>query len=180
MKKLLAFILSIIFILNISKPVECEAETNPTLDATTAGIVWSNCDDEVRKTLPIEYQAHACGITVEEFTFMARVIQAESNGTYDWSDLEDKILIACVILNRVESRSFNNTITTVLTQSGQFTTVSGGGCSCGYSDSSRWAIVEAQRRLINEEVPTNLLYFNSIGYASTPYCYEGGNYFSLG
>lgn len=180
MKRLLALILPIIFILNISTPIECEAETNPTLDATTAGIVWGSCDDEVRKTLPIEYQAYACGMTVEEFTLMARVIQMEGNGSTDWSDFEDKVLIACVILNRVNSSSFPDTITGVLTQDGQFSTVSGGGCSCRYSDSSRWAIVEAQRRLIHEEVPTNLLYFNSIGYASTPYCYEGGNYFSLG
>ena len=142
-------------------------------------IMWNNTDDEVRKTFPIAVQAHACGMTDEEFEFMARVIQAESNGTYDWSDFEDKVLIACVILNRVEDSRFNNTISSVLTESGQFSTVSGGYCSCSYSDSSKWAIITAQRRLAEGTVPDNLLYFNCIGYQyGTPYGEFGGNYFA--
>ena len=142
-------------------------------------IMWNNTDDEVRKTFPIAVQAHACGMTDEEFEFLARTIQAESNGTYDWSDFEDKVLIACVILNRVEDSRFNNTISSVLTESGQFSTVSGGYCSCSYSDSSKWAIVEAQRRLADGTVPDNLLYFNCIGYQyGTAYGCYGGNYFT--
>lgn len=142
---------------------------------------WQNASDEVRQELPIEYQAAACNMSAYEFEFMARVIQAESDGSYDWSDLEDKILIAAVIFNRVENRQFNNTISGVLTESGQFSTVSGGWCSCRYSDSSRWAIVEAQRRLFAEEIPRDLLYFNCIGYNyGTAYGCYGGNYFMRG
>lgn len=175
MTKLLSILISAITIFNA--PLLSVDEQNTVYEE-----VWFNATDEIRKTLPIEYQAYACGMTIEEFTFMARVIQAESNGTYDWSDLEDKILIACVILNRVEHRGFNNTVSSVLTQDGQFTTVSGGYCSCSYSDSSRWSVVEAQRRLANGEVPNNLLYFNCVGFASgfEPYCECGGNFFSLG
>ena len=143
--------------------------------------VWSQTTDEVRQELPIEYQAAACGMTTNEFEFMARVVQAESDGSYDWSDLEDKILIAAVILNRVQSGSFRNSIEGVLTEPGQFSTVSGGRCSCSYSASSRWAIVEAQRRLANDEIPNDLLYFNCIGYnCGTAYGCYGGNYFSRG
>lgn len=141
------------------------------------GIIWASCDDEVRKTLPLEIQASACGIDATEFEFLARVVQKESDGSTDWSDFEDKVLIACVILNRVESDSFPDTITGVLTESGQFTTVSNGWCSASYTDSSKWAIVEAQRRLAEGTVPDNLLFFNCIGYNyGTPYCYES-NYF---
>lgn len=141
---------------------------------------WLSVDDEVRQELPIDYQAAACGMTEHEFEFMARVIQAESNGSTDWSDLEDKILIAAVIFNRCDSGQFRNSIDGVLTESGQFSTVSGNWCSTRYTSSSRWAIVEAQRRLANDEIPRNLLYFNCVNYCHTPYCYEGGNYFSLG
>lgn len=143
--------------------------------------MWNNASDDERKEFPIAVQAHACGMTETEFEYFARVVQAESNGSTDWSDLEDKILIACVVLNRVESNSFPNTIQGVLDQSEQFSTTSGGWCSTSYTDSSRWAIVEAQRRLAEETVPDNLLYFNCIGYQyGTAYTYEGGNYFSLG
>ena len=175
MNKLLAILVSVFTALNT--PVISQEEKNTIMEQA-----WFNSTDEIRQTLPLEYQAYACGMTAEEFEFLARVIQAESNGTYDWSDFEDKVLIACVILNRVEDSRFNNTISSVLTESGQFSTVSGGWCSCSYSDSSRWSIVIAQRRLANGEIPTNLLYFNCQSYFSgfEPYCYQGGNYFSLG
>lgn len=173
MSKLVALLVSVVTLINT--PIITQDEKEAIMARA-----WQESSDEIRQELPLEYQAYACGMTEYEFEFMARVIQAESNGTYDWSDFEDKVLIACVILNRVESSSFNNTIASVLTESGQFSTVSGGYCSCSYSDSSRWSIVEAQRRLANEEVPTNLLYFNCVGYSSTPYCECGGNYFSLG
>lgn len=143
------------------------------------GIIWASCNDDVRKQLSIPIQANACNMTETEFEYLARVVQAESDGSTDWSDLEDKILIACVVLNRVESSRFPNTIQGVLDQSGQFTTTSGGWCSTAYTDSSRWAIVEAQRHLASGDVPDNLLYFNCIGYSyGTPYDCVGGNYFT--
>lgn len=142
---------------------------------------WNSATDEVRQELPIEYQAAACGMSTTEFEFMARVIQAESDGSDSMERLEGKILIAAVIFNRVESSQFNNTITTVLTESGQFTTVSGGWCSSPLTKSSRWAIVEAQRRLAADEIPTDLLYFNCIGYNyGTSYGFVDGNYFMRG
>lgn len=146
-------------------------------------IVWESCrSDEIRKTLPSEYIAYACGMEPWEFDYMARVIQAESNGSRDYSDFEDKVLIAAVILNRVRSGQFPNSISGVLDQSGQFTTTSNGYCNTSSSESSRWAVVIAERRLLSGEIPDNLLYFNCLGFAPgfEPYCYEGGNYFSLG
>ena len=149
----------------------------------TAQIVWASCrSDEIRMTLPSEYIAYNCGMEPWEFEYMARVVQAESNGTYDWSDFEDKVLIAAVIFNRKADSRFYNSISGVLDEPGQFSTTSGGWCSTSSSESSRWAIVIAQRRLLAGEIPSNLLYFNCQGYFSgfEPYTYEGGNYFSLG
>ena len=175
MVKLISLLVSVMTLLNV--PFVTPEENEYIME-----MVWSEADDEERKALPIEYQACGCGMTETEFEYIARVVQAESNGTTDWSDFEDKVLIACVILNRVADSRFPNTIQGVLDQSGQFSTTSGGWCSTPYTDSSRWAIVEAQRRLAEGTVPSNLLYFNCINYFSgfEAYCYEGGNYFSLG
>lgn len=143
-------------------------------------IIWNNADDEIRQTLPIGIQAHACGIDATEFEFMARVIEMESDRT---DSLDGKILIAAVILNRAnpDNSEFPDTITGVLTQSGQFTTVSGGWCTQNYTTTSRWAIVEAERALAANEIPTDLLYFNCVGYNyGTPYGYVDGNYFMCG
>lgn len=140
--------------------------------------IWDSTDDEIKKTWPERYLAYGCGMSTYEFSYFARVVQAESNGTTDWSDFEDKVLIAAVIFNRVESPSFRNTIGGVLDEPGQFSTTSNGWCSSSSSQSSRWAIVEAQRRLCNGEIPNNLLYFNCVGYNyGTPYGCYGGNYF---
>lgn len=150
----------------------------PDEDYEFVGRIWNETPDEIKQTWPSEYLAYGVGLSSWEFDYMARVVQAESNGTYDWSDFEDKVHIAAVIFNRKDSRSFYNTISGVLDEPGQFSTTSGGYCSCSSSESSRWAIVEAQRRLQNGDIPRNLLYFNCIGYNyGTPYCCFGGNYF---
>lgn len=154
----------------------------PDEDYEFIGRIWNETPDEIKQTWPMEYLAYGVGLSSEEFDYFSRVVQAESNGTYDYSDFEDKVLIAAVIFNRVEDSRFANTISGVLSEPGQFTTTSGGWCSTSSSESSRWAIVEAERRLLAGEIPSNLLYFNCIGFAPgfEPYCYEGGNYFSLG
>ena len=138
-------------------------------------IIWDNASDEVRKTLPLEIQAHACGMTSREFEYMARVIEAESDRT---DSMDGKIHIASVILNRVSSDLFPDTISGVLDEANQFSTTSGGWCSIQYTETSRWAIVEAQRALADGSIPDNLLFFNSIGYNyGEPYGYIDGNYF---
>ena len=136
---------------------------------------WASCSDEIRYDLPLEYQAAACGMTATEFEYLARVVEAESDRT---NSLEGKIHIAAVILNRVNNRAFPNNIQGVLDEPGQFSTTSGGWCSTSYTATSRWAIVEAQRRLALGEIPDNLLYFNCIGYNyGYAYGYIDGNYF---
>lgn len=183
MKKLLAILATAILTVNISlgyTTKETKADSSTEIDEMTAIIVWDSCNDDIRKTLPSEYLAYACAIEPWEFEYMAQVIYAESNRSTDWSDFEDQVLIACVILNRVESTSFRNTISGVLDEPGQFSTTSNGYCSCSSTQSSRWSIVIAQRRLQSGEIPRNVLYFNCIGFVAEPYCYEGGNYFSLG
>lgn len=141
-------------------------------------IMWNNTDDEVRKTLPVGVQAHACGMSENEFEYLAQVIEAESDRS---DDIEGKILIAAVILNRVADDRFSDSIEAVLNEPGQFSTTSEGQCTINYTQSSRWAIVEAQRGLAEGEIPEDLLYFNCIGYNMTGYCipydYVGGNYF---
>lgn len=169
MRALIA-IITALAILSTQAP---ETQREPSSDYM--GIVWSNATDETRRELPLEFQAYACGMTASEFEYMARTIEAESDRT---NSMEGKIHIAAVILNRVNGGSFPDSIQGVLDQSGQFTTTSNGWCSTPYTETSRWAIVEAQRRLAEGTIPENLLYFNAIGYNyGTPYGYIDGNYF---
>ena len=137
--------------------------------------VWNSCTDEQRMELPYEYQARACGIDPDEFIYLANVVEAESDRS---SNLQPKVMIAACILNRVDSSYFRDTIIGVLDEPGQFTTTSGGECYINSTQTSRWAIVEAQRQRRDGLIPKNVLFFNCIGYNyGTPYGVYGDNYF---
>lgn len=148
-----------------------EVEYNTYIDH-----IWWSCTDEQRKQLPIEYQAYICGMSTYEFEYLARCVEAESDRS---SNIEGKIMIAATILNRRTDSRFPGSISGVLDQPGQFETTYNGWCAISSTSSSRWAIVEAQRSLQNGDIPSNVLYFNSIGYNyGWSYGYFGGNYFS--
>ena len=135
---------------------------------------WHSMTEEQRYEASIDLKARAVGMTVEEFDLMSRVVYAES----DRSSFEGMVLIALVLFNRVEDSRFEDTITDVCYESGQFDVVGNGMIwSAGRTNQSDWAIIEAHSR-IAEGLAPNVMYFNNSGYSmGTPYDYVGGNYF---
>ena len=114
------------------------------------------------------------GMTEEEFYLISSVVEAESDRS---ESLDGRILIAETILNRVNSPSFPDTITGVLTQSGQFTTVVNGHSVTDRTELSDQAVIIAVQEIENGTAP-EVLFFNCIGYNyGTPYGYVDGNYF---
>jgi hypothetical protein len=141
---------------------------------------WGSMTQEQKYNADIEYQANAVGLSVKEFNLFARVVEAESDGSY-WKEnetTEGRIAVASCIWDRVFSKSFPNTVAGVLCQSGQFTTVSDGWCSKSYTSASRWAVIEGLKAVLNGTYPSNMNWFNCIGYCHNPYAKIGDNYFS--
>lgn len=138
-------------------------------------IAWRNMTEEQRRASSLDLKAYACGISPREFEFMSRVVEMESDRG---QDIEGRVYIAAAIINRVNDGRFPNDIEAVLTQPGQFSTVSGGWCIQQNTELSDWAIVEAYRRLASEDIPDDIVWFNCLGYCHTPFDYIGGNYFS--
>lgn len=141
--------------------------------------MWSGLSYEEQLSLDPSIQASICGLSPEEFNFMAAVVEAESDRS---SNTEGKVLIAETIFNRVSSENFPDSVTGVLQQSGQFTVVGAGIYkSTGSTETSQWAVVEAYRRIQQGE-SVNVIYFNCIGfnYLGIPYEYVDGNYFEIG
>lgn len=129
----------------------------------------------------LEERAEAAGMTVEEFTLISGVVEAESNRSTD-GDLLGRELIALTILNRVEDERFGcDSITEVLTAPGQFSTVVNGQSVVDRTDYSDEAVILAVEWLESGEAP-NVEFFNCIFYfrGYPAYDYVGGNYFSLG
>ena len=141
---------------------------------TTAAVIATNVLT-VKATYQEPYER--AGISEEEFYFISSVVEAESDRS---ESLEGRILIAEVILNRVNSPSFPDTISGVLNQSGQFSTVVNGHSITERTELSDEAVIQAIREIESGTAP-EVLFFNCIGFNSYGEPYGDGaidgNYF---
>ena len=93
------------------------------------------------------------GITGEELDLLEKIVQAEAGG----EDLKGKILVANVILNRVNSSKFPNDIKSVIMAGRQFSPVSDGRIwTVTVSSETKEAV---QRALDGEDYSMGALYF---------------------
>lgn len=103
-------------------------------------------------------QTAAAGVSGSELDLLAAIIQCEAGG----ESHEGKVAVGAVVLNRVRSSSFPNTITGVVYQSGQFSPVSSGILSSVLASGARSDCYEAARDAVNGQNPVgDALYFNS-------------------
>lgn len=91
-------------------------------------------------------------ISASDKDLLARLVEAEAKG----EPYAGKVAVATVILNRVDSSIFPNTIRDVIYQSGQFTPVSNGTINNPASNASKQAANEA---LAFREQGNGSLYF---------------------
>lgn len=128
------------------------------------------------EAMTIDERAALCNMTVEEFELISSVTEAESNRCQD--DTTGRRYIALCIMCRVMDERFPDTITGVLTQSGQFSTVRNGHSVTSRTDLSDQAVIEAYQWIHSGEEYPWVLFFNCRGYnGGTAYACIGGNYF---
>lgn len=136
---------------------------------------WESMSEGEQSEANLSEMAFFASMTEEEFELMSAVVEAESDRG---EGQEGRTMIALTILNRVRSSQFPNSITGVITQSGQFQVYFEGTYKrIGRTSKSDKAVIEASF-LMEEEHP-NVIFFNSIGFnhLGTPYAYIDGNYF---
>lgn len=118
-----------------------------------------------------------CNISEDEFDYFAQVVEAESDRASGCT--LGKVYIAATIWNRMDSDYFPGSVRGVLDQTQQFSTTYDGVCAISSTTGSRLAVVVSYILLQNRLIPSNILYFNCIGYNyGTAYDYIEGNYFS--
>lgn len=143
---------------------------------------FSMCTVKAVTPMVTEDYAELCGLTEEEFVLFSSVVEAESDrSTPEDGELttEGRVMIAVTILNRQMSSRFPDTITGVLTQSGQFSTVRNGHSVTDRSEWSDRAVYEAYL-WCQEGTQPHVFFFNCRGYnTGTPYDRVGGNYFMI-
>jgi len=136
-------------------------------------------EDVPIEALSIEQRAEMAGMELDEFILISSVTEAESNRCTD--STEGRRYIALCILCRVMDSRFPDTITEVLTQRGQFSTVRNGHSVTQRTDLSDQAVIEAVAWINSGEEYPWVLFFNCRNYFSGYEAYDciGGNYFSI-
>lgn len=107
-----------------------------------------------------EQQATEVAVNVGngELDLLAAIIQCEAGG----ESHTGKVAVGAVIMNRVRSGQFPNTITEVVYQSGQFSPVASGILSSVLSQGARSDCYQAAQEALNGSNPVGgALYFNS-------------------
>lgn len=118
---------------------------------TVDGIVGKNTEKALKITLS---SSSSSSLSTSERNLLARCVYAEARG----EPYAGQVAIAAVVLNRVRSSSFPNTVSGVIYQRGAFTCVSDGQINMTPNSTAYKAVTDA----INGWDPTNgcLYYYN--------------------
>lgn len=112
-------------------------------------------------------------ISAAELELLALVVEAEAGN----QGLYGKQLVVDVILNRVDSPDFPNSITKVLIQPAAFSTISDGAAYRAEPTQETYEAIESE---LLHRCNSDVLFFTSEGYSEygTPWEKVGGHYFS--
>lgn len=104
-----------------------------------------------------EEGANGADVTAQEgdLELLAALIQCESEG----EPYEGKLAVGSVVLNRVASSYFPNTIVGVIYQSGQFSPVASGRFATVLSQGANATCIQAAQEVLNGNITINALYF---------------------
>ncbi len=129
---------------------------------TSEGYVFSEYVEltEVTAMSLEEYKESNSAVSVSngELALLAAIIQCEAGG----ESHTGKVAVGAVIMNRVRSSSFPDTISEVVYQSGQFSPVSNGSLSTVLAQGARSDCYQAAQEALDGSNPIgDALYFNS-------------------
>ncbi len=120
---------------------------------------YENMEGAVKEVMTEAYSRTV--YNADDYNTLCRIVEAEASG----EDLKGKIMVANVILNRVNHPSFPNTVRGVVYASGQFSPVSSGKIhQVSISSQTEEAV---QRALAGEDYSCGALYFAARNFASS-------------
>lgn len=164
---LYGMLLTVIFVVKLQSSVEVKQELSGSEVLTNAVVLEDKCEENLDTILGAERWIecerlslnYRYNISYSEMEILCRIVQAEAGG----EDMTGKILVANVILNRVDSPAFPNDIRSVVFQSAngcyQFSPIMDGRYySVVISEETKEAV---ERALLGEDLSQGALYFVS-------------------
>ena len=124
--------------------------------------------------VPVYGRAGIDYISLDDFELMGKTVFAEAKT----EEFEGQVAVAEVILNRVESKDFPDTVQEVIKQDGAFSSWGNGSVEAAPLDDE---CLEAVQDAVNERIfPDSVVYFREGRFHSfgTPYTVIGHHYFS--
>jgi hypothetical protein len=115
--------------------------------------------DAELNALSVKKKAKLVHMSKKSFKEMTKVINHESG-----PKMQDKVLVAAVIFNRVHCKQFRNSVIKVINEPGQFYDVKHTRAGSANDKKAQLAILLAYRDIKLGKIPHNVLYFNSISY----------------
>lgn len=143
----------------LARLVRSEAQNEDELAQINKQIRTLYAADLVKKVKPIKTKIASKEIikyTNHEIDLLARLVRAEAQT----EPFEGKIAVACVVLNRVESSQFPDTIKEVIYEPGQFQPVSNGEIHEPADEESIAAVKEALTDKRNIVPESSLFFYN--------------------
>jgi N-acetylmuramoyl-L-alanine amidase len=143
----------------LARLVRSEAQSEDELAHINKQIQSLYAADLVKKVSPKKTQIASMEITKytkHEIDLLARLVRAEAQT----EPFEGKIAVACVVLNRVESSQFPDTIKEVIYEPGQFQPVSNGEIDEPADEESIAAVKEALTEKRNIVPESSLFFYN--------------------
>lgn len=143
---------------------EMPAETVAELPAEVPAEAEARLEEEMEKTEPTEADSgRVYELSEEDYDALLRLVEAEASG----EDIKGKMLVANVVLNRVESSSFPDTVKEVIYQRhngrAQFSPVATG--KIDRVAVSEETVEAVERALCGEDESCGALYFVAPAYA---------------
>ena len=139
---------------------EYQAQLEERRKAEAAQAAAQQVSEKVQASESQSTSASASSVSVGggDLDLLAAIIQCEAGG----ESRTGKVAVGAVVLNRVNSGSFPDSISAVVYQGGQFSPVSNGSLSRTLANGARSDCYEAAQAALNGENPVgNCLYFNS-------------------
>lgn len=135
-------------VIDIPDADDTKEESIAELDAEEVALVVVETDEnKIEQTI--------CGVSLEDYSNLCKIVEAEAPN----SGMNGKIMVANVIINRVYSPDFSNTITGVIMAPGQFSPVRNGRFNRAMPSIETQ---EAVKRALNgENLAGSALYFRS-------------------
>lgn len=113
-----------------------------------------------------------CPISQEELDLFAALVMAEAGD----QDYIGKCLVADVVLNRVDSPEWADTITGVIYQPGQFSPVTDGGLARGFATVTQ-DCYDAVLQELQGRMDYSIIYFSMWGCANGQFVYQHGDHY---